>query len=76
MTGNGEKLLHALNANILSGSVHSRTPCLGGVLADIGVVIALTVLNEPRRRVARRQLDQMIFFVSNHLFFQRRTADP
>jgi hypothetical protein len=47
LTGNGEKLLHALNANILSGSVHSRTPCLGGVRADIAAAIAIAVRNEP-----------------------------
>jgi hypothetical protein len=32
----GEKLLHAINANILSGSVDARDPCLGGAVADIG----------------------------------------
>jgi hypothetical protein len=29
-----EKLLHALNADTLSGSFHSRTPWLGGAVAD------------------------------------------
>ena len=61
------KLFHALNANSLSGPVRSRTPCLGGVFADIGAVTALAMLNEPRRRGARRHLDQMTFFVSHDL---------
>jgi hypothetical protein len=42
--GNGEKLLHALNANVISGSVSLRTPCLGGVIADICTAIAFAML--------------------------------
>jgi len=42
--GNGEKLFHALNAAILSGPVRSRTPCLGGVFADIASAIAPAML--------------------------------
>jgi hypothetical protein len=47
-----EKSFHALNANILRGSVRSRAPCSGGAVADIGAVIALALL--PNRAAGAR----------------------
>ena len=50
----GKNCMVLPNADILSGSVTSRTPCSGVVFADIGAPIALALLTEPRRRGSRR----------------------
>jgi hypothetical protein len=37
----------SFNANILSGSVRSRTPCSGGAVAEIGAVSVLQAVARP-----------------------------